>query len=91
METPMLDQLIADCGNPKIALHCRAELQRLTEPEPTIQEQARRLYEITERDLTPEQLKRVKAAQAGIRGVVELYGEEGQIALSLCAADFAAE
>lgn len=56
-----------------------------------IKDLSHQLHEITERDLTPEQLKRVKAAQAGIRGVVELFDDAGQIALLLCAADSATE
>lgn len=56
-----------------------------------IKEMAKELHESAERDLTPEQWKRVQSAKAGIRGVIELFGEEGKVALSLCAADFAAE
>jgi len=56
-----------------------------------IKELAQELHDAARRELTPEQWIRVQAAKAEIHQVIERYGEEGQIALSLCAADFAAE
>lgn len=56
-----------------------------------IKELARDLHEACKRDLTPEQWKRVQAAKGLIQAVVHEYGKEGQIALSLAAADFSAE
>lgn len=57
----------------------------------TIQEMQAQLYDEVALDLTPEEQAAVHAAKAEIRAVLERYGEAGQIALSLCAADFAAE
>ena len=56
-----------------------------------IKELAADLHEACKRDLTPEQWTRVLAAKGLIQAVVHEYGEDGQVALSLCCADFAAE
>jgi len=56
-----------------------------------IKEMAATLHASAKRDLTPAQWRRVQAAMHGIQQSVKLYGEEGKVALSLCAADFAAE
>ena len=58
---------------------------------PNIRELAQQLHESAQRDLAPDQWANVQAARAGIRGVIEIYGDMGKVALSLCAADFAAE
>jgi len=57
----------------------------------TIQEMQAQLYNEVALDLTPEEQARVHAAKTEIRDVLARHGEAGQIALSLCAADFAAE
>jgi len=56
-----------------------------------IKEMAADLHAAAERDLTPSEWKAVLKAKAQIRKAVDAYGEAGQVALSLCAADFAAE
>ena len=58
---------------------------------PNIREMAQDLHESAQRELTPEEWAKVQTAKAGIRGVIDLYGDMGKVALSLCAADFAAE
>ena len=44
-----------------------------------------------EHDLTPEEFIVVQFARADIEEVLVRYGEAGKVALSLAAADFAAE
>ncbi len=56
-----------------------------------IKELAQDLHDACKRDLTPEQWDQVQMAMAGIHGVVLFHGDMGKVALSLCAADFAAE
>ena len=56
-----------------------------------IKELAAELHQQVEQDLTPEEWVAVQFCKAEIKEVVKIYGEAGQVALSLCAADFAAE
>lgn len=58
---------------------------------PSIQHLRDQLHQSVEHDLTPKEWVMVKFAKADIQEVVSRYGEAGQVALSLAAADFAAE
>lgn len=74
-----------------LAVQAALRLPEATLSQTSIQHDAAALHSSAERDLTPEQWARVQSAKAGIRGVVDLFGDAGKVALSLCAADFAAE
>ena len=58
---------------------------------PDIRKMAAELHASAKTDLTEEQYQNVESAKCAITEFVKNYGEEGKIALSLCAADFAAE
>jgi len=56
-----------------------------------IKELAAQLHYQVEHDLTPEEFIVVQFARADIEEVLVRYSEAGKVALSLAAADFAAE
>lgn len=71
---------------------CRGIVFALADvPGGEIQKLRDQLHDAMRHEYTPEQWERIQSAKAGIRGVVEIFGDEGGVALALCASDHAAE
>ena len=78
------------CSENGILGYTNKEIEAMSN-EMTIQEQADALRIDLQKDLTTEEQESVATVEAAIADLIDEYGEAAKIAVTLAAADFAAE